>query len=61
MKLKLALALTAFLPLAAIAHEGHGSSNAHSLMHYLSEPLHLLPIAIVAVAGWYIWRRRKTS
>lgn len=61
MKMKTVLALTALLPLTAIAHDGHGSSHAHSLMHYLTEPLHVIPVVIVAVAIWYIWRRKKAS
>ena len=61
MKLKIALALTTLLPVSAIAHDGHGSSHAHALMHYLTEPLHVIPLVIVAVAAWYIWRRKKAS
>lgn len=43
------------LPLAtALAHEGHGS-NSHTLLHYLTEPLHLfglvaLLVGVVAIA-----------
>lgn len=61
MKMKIAFTLTALLPVSAFAHDGHGSSHAHSLMHYLTEPLHMLPVAVVAVAAWYVWRRKKTS
>ena len=61
MKLKIALTLTALLPLCALAHDGHGSSHTHALMHYLTEPAHVVPVVMVAVAAWYIWRRKKAS
>ncbi|MCR9261775.1 MAG: hypothetical protein NXH95_18820 [Pseudomonadaceae bacterium] len=59
MKLKVALTLLALLPLSATAHDGHGSSQAHSLLHYLTEPLHIIPVAIVVALGVAMWRRRK--
>lgn len=41
--------------LPALAHEGHGSSNAMSVWHYLIEPEHALP-ALLAVASVGAWR-----
>ncbi|XOV83695.1 MAG: hypothetical protein ACFHXK_00980 [bacterium] len=61
MKTKVTLALTALLPISAFAHDGHGSSHAHSLVHYLTEPLHVIPVVVIAVAAWYLWRRKKAS
>lgn len=48
-------------PVTAFAHDGHGIFSAHSIMHYLAEPLHVGPLVIVviAIAGWAIWRRKK--
>jgi hypothetical protein len=57
--LKVALSLIALLPIGAVAHDGHGSSQAHSLMHYLTEPAHIIPVAVVVAVGWAIWRRKK--
>ena len=59
MKLKAALTLIALLPLSAVAHDGHGSSHAHSLMHYLTEPLHIIPVAVVVAVAWAVCRRKK--
>jgi hypothetical protein len=44
---------------AAAAHPGHGLAGASTWLHYLSDPLHLAP---VAVAGLVIaWRRRGAT
>ena len=59
MNLKVALSLIALLPLCAMGHDGHGSSHAHSLLHYLTEPLHIIPVAVVMAVGLAIWRRKK--
>jgi hypothetical protein len=44
----------------ALAHPGHGldAGSAHWL-HYLSEPLHVAPVVLVAFTlalGWRRWR-----
>jgi len=57
--MKAALTLIALLPFSAIAHDGHGISQAHSLMHYLTEPLHVIPVAVVVAVAWAIWRLKK--
>ena len=59
MNLKVTLTLIALLPLSAVAHDGHGNSHAHSLMHYLTEPVHIIPVAVVVAVGWAIWRHKK--
>lgn len=36
---------------AAVAHPGHGETDGRSLLHYFTEPTHLLPlIAVIALA-----------
>jgi len=42
--------LLALLPLAAFAHEGHGHSGGYTIIHYLTEPLHVVT-ALVVFAG----------
>lgn len=46
---------------AAWAHEGHGATEGSSLLHWLAEPLHAVPVlAALAVAGVLAWRGRRT-
>ena len=47
-----------------LAHAGHGVTEGHSLLHYLTEPAHLpytLAAAVVAigVAVWFVRRKRE--
>jgi len=57
----LALALTA----PAFAHPGHGKDGgSHELTHYFTEPEHLAPVGLAALAGvaaaaFVVWYRRK--
>jgi hypothetical protein len=55
-----ALAATVLaLPLAAAAHPGHGADAvADTLLHYLLEPEHALPLLGVAGLGALLWGRR---
>ncbi len=48
------------------AHPGHGDSSGHSLMHYLIEPFHSLPLIAVIVLSVVIFlmmysRRKKRA
>ena len=48
------------------AHPGHGATDGHSLIHYLSEPLHAAILASVIIiiatsATWMIMRKRKVT
>lgn len=49
----------------AFAHPGHGmDGGSHAVTHYLTEPAHLAPLALAAVAGvaaagFVAWVRRK--
>jgi hypothetical protein len=47
---------------AAAAHPGHGQGggSAHWL-HYLSDPLHVAPFALGALALAFAWRRRLAA
>lgn len=50
----------------AWAHPGHGESEGHSLLHYLTEPLHIVPLIAVIVFSVSIFlvmyaRRKKRS
>ena len=40
--------LTVFLmlPIAAMAHQGHGHGAGHELLHYLGSPAHIIPASI---------------
>ncbi len=40
----------ASLPAIGVAHAGHGDSqDGNSLMHYVTSPLHLLPVLVAAI------------
>lgn len=47
-----------------MAHPGHGATDGHSLIHYLTEPMHAtiliaVIIMILSSATWLILRKRK--
>ena len=63
---RLAVASTAALLTApALAHPGHGKDGgSHELTHYFTEPEHLAPVGLAALAGvaaaaFVVWYRRK--
>ncbi|MBP3193745.1 hypothetical protein [Natronogracilivirga saccharolytica] len=43
------------------AHPGHGESDGHSLLHYITEPVHAIPLlgslAFLVVAAFWIYRK----
>ena len=44
--------LLMMLPLATLAHPGHGDTEGFSIIHYFSEPVHAaVSIIVLAVAG----------
>jgi hydrogenase/urease accessory protein HupE len=46
---------------AAAAHPGHGlGGGSQSWLHYLSEPLHVAPLAL-AMLSVGLWSRRRTQ
>ncbi|HEX6984403.1 MAG TPA: hypothetical protein VF170_03455 [Planctomycetaceae bacterium] len=58
-------ALTLALTAPALAHPGHGrDGGSHELAHYFTEPEHLAPVGLAALAGvaaaaFVVWYRRK--
>jgi len=61
-KRALALAAAALsLASAAAAHPGHGLDGGSShWLHYLSDPLHVAPLAAVVIAGALARQRQST-
>ncbi|MEQ8855453.1 hypothetical protein [Gimesia sp.] len=50
--LALAMIITVAHSSQAFAHPGHGTSqpaNPHGILHYLTEPVHLVPFAAIAL------------
>jgi hypothetical protein len=43
---------------AAAAHPGHGLA-AEGWLHWATEPLHVAPPALLALAGMLLWRARR--
>jgi hypothetical protein len=44
---------------AAIAHPGHGVTDDQSVVHYVAEPVHSLPLVLLGAAcasGWLVLR-----
>jgi putative copper export protein len=62
-KLSAFLAIICMLvPAIAFAHPGHGASEPDSWLHYLTEPVHVIPLAIavsLAVITGLAWRRLR--
>lgn len=55
------IATTFLLSGAAFAHPGHGTGAGTDALHFLTEPVHAVPIALLALAGVLgrtFWRRR---
>ena len=59
----LAFTILALTSAPALAHPGHGHGDGHSLLHYLSSPEHVWPLALLLVAlvgvGGWLWRRSR--
>lgn len=41
------------------AHEGHGHTEGYSLLHYLSEPIHLAGVMTIALSAVLLFRWRS--
>ena len=56
--------LATALPLAALAHPGHGGTDGWTITHYFVEPQHALT-TVLAIGGVlllsYVVRKRSTS
>jgi hypothetical protein len=45
------LAILLVAAAGAWAHPGHGETKGHSLLHYFTEPVHVIPlIAVIAIS-----------
>lgn len=50
------------LPFLALAHEGHGVLEGHTLGHYVFNPMHAIPVvAVVLVVAIVLYRRRQIA
>ena len=51
------------VPLGALAHPGHhdGVVASHGLMHYLTSPLHMIPLTAAVIVGGYLIRRKVVA
>jgi MYXO-CTERM domain-containing protein len=49
-----------FVASAAAAHPGHGL-GAQGFLHYLTDPLHVAPVALIGLALALAWRRRTRA
>lgn len=49
---------------AAFAHPGHGVSEGHSVLHYFTEPLHVvvgIAVVVVAIIGLgFVFKRMES-
>ena len=60
-RIVLTLIALASLPVIGVAHPGHGDSgDGNSLLHYVTSPLHVLPVLVAAIllAGFSLLVRR---
>jgi hypothetical protein len=61
-KMKISFAsLLLCLPFLAQAHEGHGVFEGSSLSHYLTSPMHVIPVvAFVAIGAYFLYKKTTT-
>jgi|APTNR8051073442_1049403.scaffolds.fasta_scaffold21753_2 uncharacterized membrane protein len=56
------LLVLAGMPFFAMAHEGHGVLEGHTLGHYVFNPMHAIPVvAVVLVVAIVLYRRRQIA
>lgn len=61
---KLLLAFAALMPFIGMAHPGHGETGGFTIIHYFTEPVHVLAglAAIAATVAFLIkWTTRNQS
>ena len=63
MKHKLLSLASVLSPLAAFAHPGHhdGTDASTGLLHYVTSPLHMIPLTAALIVGFYLVRRRVVA
>lgn len=58
----LTIFVLALLPVVTYAHGGHGFFDPHTLLHYLGNPEHAIPIfALIALAVGVWYKRYRKS
>lgn len=50
---------TLLLSRAAVAHPGHGAGEGTDAAHFLTEPVHFVPLVLVAAVDLLGWRSRR--
>lgn len=50
--------LLVLCPIGLSAHEGHGWIEATQIGHYLTSPVHIIPVSLALGLGIYLWIRR---
>ncbi|MBS1513023.1 MAG: hypothetical protein JST86_19460 [Bacteroidetes bacterium] len=53
---KMFLALSLLLPLFTIAHPGHGDDDGFTIIHYIKEPVHAIPLIGALVVTILLYR-----
>lgn len=61
MKKLLSLIVTLAATSAAFAHPGHGSTGGYTITHYITEPVHAVPLLFAIVLGIVLIRKEKRS
>jgi len=61
MKKLLFLFVTLAATSAAFAHPGHGTTGGFTIMHYITEPVHAIPLLIAIVLGIVLVRKERKS
>ncbi len=44
------------VPLASLAHPGHGETGGYTITHYFTEPVHII-VSLVALSGIILYIR----
>lgn len=55
------LTIAFLLPLACFAHGGHGHFHGWELAHFLTSPLHVVPMLLAVGAGALIYFHKKKA
>ena len=61
MKKLLFLFVTLAATSAAFAHPGHGTTGGFTITHYITEPVHALPLLFAIVLGIVLVRKERKS
>jgi len=61
MKKLLFLFVTLAATSAAFAHPGHGTTGGFTITHYITEPVHAIPLLFAIVLGIVLVRKERKS